>query len=137
MIPTKRSSRITGHSRMNFVALVTHGLSAMSVFSDLIGVRLLITALSFVGLTLLCIAIVIGIKLGTDLAIPGWTTNTIGLLLVILSQVTIMSMVFAFITLNNRKHATLLPVKDCYSYIYEIEELFPERCHSINTLDLS
>ena len=42
MIPTHRSRRLCGSSSMNFVSLVTHGLSAISVYSDVVGVRLLV-----------------------------------------------------------------------------------------------
>ena len=41
-IPTRRATRLDGRSKMNFVNLVIHGLSAISVYSDAIGVRLLI-----------------------------------------------------------------------------------------------
>ena len=40
-IPTARGVRYAGQSTMNYVALVTHGLSAMAAFGDRIGVRLL------------------------------------------------------------------------------------------------
>ena len=42
MIPISRGKRIAGTSKMNFTALVSHGLSAISVFGDIVGVRLLI-----------------------------------------------------------------------------------------------
>ena len=45
MIPIPRGTRIAGSSKMNFVALVSHGLSAISVFGDIVGVRLLIASL--------------------------------------------------------------------------------------------
>ena len=51
-IPTTRGTRYAGASQMNFVALVTHGLSAMSVFGDRIGVRLLIVTCALAGLIL-------------------------------------------------------------------------------------
>jgi hypothetical protein len=37
-VPTERAPRLCGESRMNFVALVGHGLSALSVHAELIGV---------------------------------------------------------------------------------------------------
>src|SRR5262249_26134590 len=40
-IPTKRGKRLSGRSKMNFVSLVIHGLGAVSVHSDVIGVRAL------------------------------------------------------------------------------------------------
>jgi hypothetical protein len=41
-IPVPRALRHAGRSKMNFVALMIHGLSAMSLYSDIIGTRLLI-----------------------------------------------------------------------------------------------
>ncbi len=46
MIPIPRGTRIAGKSRMNFVDLISHGLSAISVFGDIVGVRLLIGSLT-------------------------------------------------------------------------------------------
>ncbi len=51
-VPTHRATRLAGKPQMNFVRLVVHGLSAISVFSDIIGVRLLVATMV---LTLLCL----------------------------------------------------------------------------------
>ena len=42
LVPTDRGRRIAGHSHMNYVLLVTHGLGALSVFRHRVGGRLLI-----------------------------------------------------------------------------------------------
>ena len=52
MIPTFRARRLCGTSSMNFVSLVTHGLSAISVYSDVVGVRLLVMSIILAILTL-------------------------------------------------------------------------------------
>jgi len=46
-IPTSRGERNAGKSTMNFLSLMTHGFSAISVFTDVLFVRLLI----FTGVT--------------------------------------------------------------------------------------
>ena len=74
MIPIPRGTRIAGASKMNFVALVSHGLSAISVFGDIVGVRLLIGSLAGSLLAGLGIVIVVAIRLFTDEAVPGWAT---------------------------------------------------------------
>ena len=49
-VPIPRGRRMSGQGKMNFVSLVTHGLSAMSVWGEEIGVRLLLgSALLVVG----------------------------------------------------------------------------------------
>jgi hypothetical protein len=85
MIPIPRGRRIAGTSRMNFVSLVTHGLSAVSVFADVVGVRLLIGSLAGSMIAAIGIVIVVVIRLFTNQAIPGWA-HTIGTLIIILIQ---------------------------------------------------
>jgi hypothetical protein len=112
LIPARRNCRLEGSSRMSLVALVVHGLSAMAVFGDRIGVRLLIlvsVAMSFVSIALVT---VIGIRLLTTLAIPGWATYVTGILLVILIQMLMIVLVFAFIILTGRNTASIFPNRD-------------------------
>jgi hypothetical protein len=79
-IDVPRAARVTGESRMSFVALVTHGLSAISVYGETVGVRMLFLAAGLILLVLLGIAAVVGVRLFTTLAIPGWATTASGLL---------------------------------------------------------
>lgn len=41
LVPLERGARLDGHSHMNFVSLLIHGLSAISVFADRVTARLL------------------------------------------------------------------------------------------------
>ena len=50
-VSTDRSRRFAGESKMGFVGLVIHGLSAMSVFGDTVGVGLLVLCSVFRVLT--------------------------------------------------------------------------------------
>jgi polyisoprenyl-phosphate glycosyltransferase len=112
-VPTARSKRLAGEGRMNFVSLVIHGLSAISVFSDVVGVRLLLAALFLVAATLAGAGTVVALRLLTNLAIPGWATSTVGLLLVVFLQAIILAVTFSFIILAGRNGATFLPARDC------------------------
>jgi glycosyltransferase involved in cell wall biosynthesis len=47
-VPTSRGARLAGESRMNFVSLVAHGLNALSVFGDVIAVRIMIAMCPYV-----------------------------------------------------------------------------------------
>jgi hypothetical protein len=114
-IPVKRATRIAGHSQMDFVSLVVHGLSAISVYSDLVGVRVLATTSVLIAITLTTVAAVVGIRLFTDLAIPGWATVTVGLLLVMLTQAVTISLIFILMMLSGRQSSTFLPIRD-YAY---------------------
>ncbi len=53
--PDRRGARIAGQSRLNFVALVIHGLSALSCYSEIIGVRLLLVSSGLFVLSVLAV----------------------------------------------------------------------------------
>jgi polyisoprenyl-phosphate glycosyltransferase len=112
LIPAERSCRLEGSSRMNLIALVVHGLSAMAVFGDRIGVRLLIVV--SIGMSLVSGALItaVGIRLFTSLAIPGWATYVTGILLVILIQMLTVVLVFAFVILAGRDRVSIIPSRD-------------------------
>ena len=123
-VPIDRSRRFIGESKMGFVGLVVHGLSAMSVFGDTVGVRLLILC-GFAGvLTIASIVAALVVKLITDLAIPGWATYVTGLLLLILSQLAVLSLVFIFVALYSRGQSSFIPIRDCLIYIGRVRIVF-------------
>ena len=112
LIPAQRNCRLEGSSRMSLVALVVHGLSAMAVFGDRIGVRLLIVVSTGMSLVSIALVTVIGIRLLTTLAIPGWATYVTGILLVILLQMLMIVLVFAFVILTGRNTVSIIPSRD-------------------------
>jgi polyisoprenyl-phosphate glycosyltransferase len=125
-IPTRRAARLDGRSKMNFVNLVIHGLSAISVYSDAIGVRLLIATMTMIGLDLAALALTLIVRLTTDLAIPGWATTVFGVLLIILIQATMFLFVFSFMILAGRNAASFLPLRD-YAYFVGSERVAYQR----------
>jgi hypothetical protein len=84
----------------------------MAVFGDRIGVRLLlVVALGMVIASAGLIA-VISIRLFTNLAIPGWATYVTGILLVMLIQMLLVVLAFAFVILAARDTASIIPTRD-------------------------
>lgn len=126
-VPTHRSKRIAGNSKMNFIALVTHGLGALSAFSDRIGVRMLVMASAFMVLLLFGIVGVVALRLTTDMAIPGWATYTAGLLGVMLFQTFSLLVIFCFIILSARMGGTFLPARDYCHFVDRLESLYTSR----------
>jgi len=125
MIPIPRGTRIAGTSRMNFVALVSHGLSAISVFGDIVGTRLLIGSLA--GSLLACLGIVVAcaIRLFTSRAIPGWATYATGALAIIALQLVTAATCFAFFALSNRTNLGFVPLRDYSLFVEEVVEIYP------------
>jgi hypothetical protein len=124
LIPTQRSRRLEGSSHMNLVALVVHGLSAMAVFGDRIGVRLLLVVV--IGMVCASVGLisVIGVRLLTSLAVPGWATYATGLLLIMLLQMLLVVLAFAFVILAARDTASIIPSRDYVHMIREIQQVY-------------
>jgi hypothetical protein len=117
-VPIDRGHRLVGQSHMNFIGLLGHGLSAISVFADVVGLRLLIcSSLLAVGAALGLIIVGI-VRFATTLAIPGWATATAGVLMVILLQAFLLSFIFIFIVLHGRNTIGFLPIRD-YAFFIE------------------
>lgn len=124
-VPTERGSRFSGRSRMDFASLVVHGLSALSVYGDVLGVRLLVVATALVLFLALGILLAIVIRLATPLAIPGWATYTTGILLLMLLQIMIIAVLFVFTILSARASLTFLPIRDHHFFVKRLLSLFP------------
>lgn len=115
--PSDRGERYAGKSKMNFVALVMHGLSAMAVYSDIVMVRLMLAMLALSGITGIGILSVIAVKFLTDLAIPGWASSVAGLLTVILLQGAMLFTISAFSVLNTRNIKVVVPRLDAEAFV--------------------
>lgn len=123
-IPTARAKRLRGRSKMNFVSLVSHGLSAMSVFADRIGVRALLASMVAILLLVGGIVGVFAIRLLTGLAIPGWATTAAGILSLLLLQVLLLAIVFAFLIHLGRAGSGFLPLRDYSWFVDRIDTVW-------------
>jgi glycosyltransferase involved in cell wall biosynthesis len=107
MTPIPRGRRIAGASKMNFVALATHGLSAISVFGDIVGVRLVI------GSVAAALAAAIVVMAGS------WGPALAGLLAIIMLQLVLTAASFAFLMLANRTNLGFMPLRDYAWFVSE------------------
>lgn len=123
-IASRRSTRLSGQSKMNFVSLVMHGLSAISVYGDTVGVRFLVASCLLIVFTITSIVAAIVIKFTTNLAIPGWTSYIITLFFIVLMQAIMMSLFFVFVVLNGRNNTSFLPHRDYHHFVRGIQEIF-------------
>jgi hypothetical protein len=117
LVPLPRGRRLAGESKMNFVSLLIHGLSAMSVFSDQVSARLLTAAVGFAGIAMGLMGVTAGVRWFTDLAVPGWATFTVGLLLVLVVQSLSFATLFAFLIAGRRSSLNFLLTRDAPYFI--------------------
>lgn len=123
-LPTPRDHRISGHSRMNFTALVIHGLSALSVFSHIIGVRLLVASSGLV------VAMVIGLAIGwlcfgPHAAAASWFTGVLGWIVVSLVQAVILGAAFVLLVLSSRQGTAFIPKRDYRYFVASVTSVGP------------
>ncbi|MBZ5645617.1 MAG: glycosyltransferase [Acidobacteriia bacterium] len=110
-----RGRRLAGESRMNFVSLVTHGMSALFANQEVVGTRLLLTTVLTAGCFFLLIGAIVGVKLFTHLTIPGWVAITIGLSFLLLGEFLVGCFILVFSVMMTRSHLGFLPTRD-YAY---------------------
>jgi polyisoprenyl-phosphate glycosyltransferase len=119
-----RGRRLAGESRMNFVSLVIHGLSALFANQEVVGTRLLLTAL-FTTLTfMLLFGVVVGIRLFSDVAIPGWAAIAVAGLFVLGGLFLLGCFMLVFSVMMTRSHLGFLPIRDYCFFVSHETEMF-------------
>ena len=107
-LPTDRGRRYVGRSRMNLVGLVSHGLSAVGVFSERAFTRTLVGIGSVAVLMLF--GLVAGLVLKAEgLATPGWLTTIAMALVVVLVQTAMVALCGLFVVFGNAAHVVQSP----------------------------
>jgi glycosyltransferase involved in cell wall biosynthesis len=120
-IECDRGCRYSGKSKMNFVSLVVHGFSSVSVFNESVFVRLVLLSLIFLGLSGVVISTVLILKFVLHAATPGWSTSAIGITAILCIQFLLIVLNFAFLSLGSRNIADFLPAHNYKNYMLNIE----------------
>lgn len=116
-LSTERGRRYLGKPKMNLSALALLGLSAASVYSEIIFLRMLCAAFLMSFITLIAMLIVLFIRLFTTLAIPGWASAVFGSLSIIFILSLILSIFILFMTLSNRSRRAFIVAIHYEDYI--------------------
>jgi polyisoprenyl-phosphate glycosyltransferase len=118
-----RGKRLRGQSKMSFVGLVIHGLSALFASYEVVSTRLLVgSALLGIAFFILIFAVV-AVRLFTPLAIPGWATFTGGLLFVLVTQSIAALLIIIFSVMMSRNNLGFLPIRDYEYFVAECVQL--------------
>lgn len=122
-IPIDRGSRYRGHSHMNLVALVSHGLAGIASFHDVVATRILLANVAGVAVMLAGLLAVAATRLFTGLAVPGWATYSAGFLAILLLQLVGLSFSLVFTLVTNRVNYAFLPARDYGFFVDRVESL--------------
>jgi hypothetical protein len=105
-VPCERGTRYAGRSRMSRSRLFMHGIRMLMPFLDRIAVRAFFLFGTVFGLSMLGSLAVVGVRLFTDNAIPGWATFTL-LGSMLLSLTSLGSFVVLFATFSQSRAVSL------------------------------
>ncbi len=122
-LPIDRGRRYTGASKMNYASLIVHGLSALSVYSDAIFVRMLVATGGLFSASVLVIGTVVTMRLFTDLATPGWATTVVFGTMIILLQAIVSTLTALLLLLNSRTQHPVIPALDFHRFVRARTEL--------------
>jgi hypothetical protein len=123
-IPLERGHRLAGQSKMNFVSLVLHGLSAVSVLIDTTAVRLTIFCILMMVLSLFGIGTVVYMRFFTTLAVPGWATYLVISLLIVILQAFLISLLLVFTVLSYRTQIQFIPARQFSDFVERVERVY-------------
>jgi len=112
-IDTNRAKRYTGQSQKVDIELITQGLSAISVHSERVGVRMLIALLSLLGVT--TIAGVAALFAGY-----AWVKQPLIIAIAVLLPIIAVNTFFVFIILGRRSAAQFVPSRDSRHFVREV-----------------
>jgi len=129
-IPMDRGRRIHGQSKMNFASLLVHGLSAISVFSDIVSARLLILAFAIAFALVSAGAIFIPMRF----VLPAWAGYAAAIAGVALAQAMFGAFMLVFIIISARANMTFIPLRDAHHFVDRQERVFPLDTLSIRRL---
>jgi len=126
-IPTTRGNRYSGRSTMSFVGLVTHGLSALAVFSAVVGVRLLMACLVCLLLFVTGILLILGLQMTSVVTVPLWAVVGVGVLGILLSQLILLACGLIFFILSGRDRLSFLPLRDFRFFVERVSTCYAAR----------
>ena len=123
MIPVDRGRRLEGKSKMKFTSLVSHGLSAISVYAEEVGVRLLLATSLLGALVLIGLLILTVFWLSGAVAIPGWFLVAAGCFWITLLQLFVISTIYIFVALHGRSNLQFLPLRDYMYFVLGVRKV--------------
>ena len=125
-IRADRGERLHGRSKMNFVSLVIHGLSALFSYHELVGTRIFVGLVGFASLLLVIIAILSGAHFVYGWNLPGTLTPLVITLVVLAGQALVMSFGMVFFIMMSRSSQGFLPIRDYKYFVQSHFQVMPD-----------
>ena len=128
-IPISRGRRLVGKSKMNFIALLLHGLSAFFVYGDIVGARLLIAIALALIVEVILVAAGVAVWFTTSPNIVVLAAYVAAILGILLLQAIPVALILVFTVIGSRVNAGFLPLRDCPYFVSSVQRVFPAYEH--------
>jgi polyisoprenyl-phosphate glycosyltransferase len=122
-VPIARGARLAGKSKMNFVGLLLHGLSAFFVYGEIVGARLLVAIAIALIFESALVALGIAINFTTQFSVVAlflYLALAVGLLLL---QAIPVALILVFTVIGSRANVGFLPIRDCPYFVRDVERI--------------
>ncbi|RRB04847.1 glycosyltransferase [Larkinella rosea] len=123
-IPLERGLRLAGQSKMNFVSLILHGLSAIAVLMEATAVRIFLFCIITASISSAAIAIVVLLRFTGQWTISGWASYIVFSLFIVILQAFLISLLLVFIVLTYRTQSHFIPAKQYKDFIERVEVVY-------------
>ncbi len=122
-LPTVRGKRYSGNSKMNFVALVIHGLQAISVFIEVVAVRLFITICLMTSGSALMLGLTLVTRWFSRAAVPSWAPYVLGGSFAATAAAALGSFSLTLGFLAQRNSLDFIPLRDYHLFVEGLREV--------------
>jgi len=112
-----RGARYAGKSKMNLVSLIIHGLSSISIQLEVVAVRIMMLSAVLGSFVFIAFTSIIIVRVTTDWLVPGWTSISLILLILLTISVFGISMLFCLSILISRNTMKLPPISFYRNFI--------------------
>ncbi|MGA0557550.1 glycosyltransferase [Larkinella sp. VNQ87] len=123
-IPIERGTRLAGESKMNFVSLILHGLSAISVLMEATAVRIFLFCIITAAISSVAITFVVLLRFTDQWMIPGWASYVVFSLFIVILQAFLISLLLVFIVLTYRTQSHFIPAKQYGDFVERVERVY-------------
>jgi len=116
LVPTSRGRRLAGRSKMNLAALVAHGISALSVWSDAIVARLFLLVGGLVALVIMLPIAVLAASPARAAPVAG----SIAVAVAVMLFAGVVGLLLTLFVLGGSRGGTMLPHRDWRDYVLPV-----------------
>jgi polyisoprenyl-phosphate glycosyltransferase len=123
-IPAARGRRLYGRGNMNLVRLLVHAVNALAVHAETVAVRIILAAVGLGFVAALLIVCLATLKAFTNIPVLGWTSQIIGIVLILLFQIFVTVCMMTFTVIALRLRPPNMPALEFEKFIHEVERLY-------------